>query len=250
MTPLITSLPSVAATSGGPAPASPALERQHRLTQLRSTLAGKFPQAHPAPSPPSSTAGSATSPPAPAFSITLPSSALLSLAHGSLTEAHGSIGCGTLLLESALASAAEHRTLLALVDGAASFDPALPPSRLSRLLWVLCRHAAMALKATDLLLRDGNLPLVILDLQLCPAAELRRIPSTTWYRFQRILEASSTALLVLTPTPLVSSASTRLRLDAHWSLSAMRQHRHTLAPQITPQPRRRTPAFLPSLRSA
>ena len=91
---------------------------------------------------------------------------------------------GTLAL---LRQARRANQWVALVDAQDSFDPSkLGEAVFSRLVWVRCRDAAQALKATDLLLRDGNLPLVLLDLQMNPAAELRKIPATTWHRWQRL----------------------------------------------------------------
>jgi multidrug efflux pump subunit AcrA (membrane-fusion protein) len=65
---------------------------------------------------------------------------------------------------------------------------------LSRLLWVRCRQASEALQAADILLRDRNFPLVVLDLKLNPSTQLRRIPGTVWHRFGRLLEQQRTAL--------------------------------------------------------
>src|SRR4030095_14707706 len=96
---------------------------------------------------------------------------------------------------------------LVLVDGQDCFDPTcLEPEILSRLLWVRCVDIAEALKATDLLARDENLPMIVLDLRLNPAAQLRKIPATAWYRFQRLIEHRAATLLVFTPQPLVSGA--------------------------------------------
>src|SRR2546422_69623 len=87
--------------------------------------------------------------------------------------------CGSALLLLALL----HRThetnqWIALVDGADSFDPApLENEIFSRFLWVRCQGAAQALKAADLLLRDGNLPVVLLDLRMNTPIELRRVAS-------------------------------------------------------------------------
>jgi hypothetical protein len=75
-----------------------------------------------------------------------------------------------------------------------------------------------AVKAADLLLRDGNFPLVILDLVLNPANELRKIPQTSWYRLQRLVEPVTTAFLVLTRRSMVSSAQVKLMLDNCWTL--------------------------------
>jgi len=70
-----------------------------------------------------------------------------------------------------------------------------------------------------LLLRDGNLPLVILDLKFNPETQLRKIPATTWYRFQRLVETTSAVCLVLTPRPIVAPAKTRITLRARFSLA-------------------------------
>ena len=89
-----------------------------------------------------------------------------------------------------------------------------------------------ALKATDLLLRDGNLPLVLLDLALNPLPQLRKTPSTVWYRLQRLIEHKSTALLVITPRATVSSAKARLYLTADFDLDALAQPQQELVRQL------------------
>ena len=153
------------------------------------------------------------------------------LRRGVLTEVSGSSGSGALFLEALLNSATAAGAMPALVDGAGGFDPAqLRPG--SGVLWVLCKEAQSAIKAADLLLRDGNLPLVALDLQMNPVLELRRIPATTWYRFQRILEQSTAVFAVLTPKAMVSSAAERIQLRNRWGLRAMRRRREELRQQL------------------
>jgi len=119
-----------------------------------------------------------------------------------------------------------------LIDGCDSFDPASLEFKPSRLLWIRCQEAAAAVKSADLLLRDGNLPLLILDLGLNPAKQLRKIPATSWYRLQRLIEQKSTAMLVITPRPMVSSAHARLFLSADFSLNALEERREVLLSQM------------------
>jgi hypothetical protein len=120
----------------------------------------------------------------------------------------------------------------ALIDGGDRFDPqGAGAEALSRLLWLRCHTAKEAMQSADLLLRDANLSLLLLDLRGCPAAELRRVPSTTWYRFQRILEPTAVALLALTPYPLVPCASIRLELESVFGLEAMEEEWETLVAQ-------------------
>lgn len=110
----------------------------------------------------------------------------------------------------------------ALIDGHDTFDPQSAGSDLlAHLLWIRCRATAEAIRAADLLLRDGNLALIFLDLRDNSASELRKIPSSTWYRFQRILEPTAVALLVLTPRPLVPCARARLGLRSVFDLRAL-----------------------------
>jgi hypothetical protein len=133
---------------------------------------------------------------------------------------HG-MGSGTIiqaLIESTHA-AGKH---LALVDAGDSFDPdGLTSEQLSALLWVRCHGAEQAVKAMDLLCRDNNLPLVVLDLMMCPERQVRAIPSTYWYRLQRVVEGNGAVALVFTPAAVVGSAACTLRLTRMFELPAL-----------------------------
>ena len=108
---------------------------------------------------------------------------------------------------------------LALIDGGDSFDPCgLDNGQLQHLFWVRCSKASEGVKAADLLLRDGNFPLVIIDLLLNAPEELRKIPQTNWYRLQRLVEVLPTACLVLTRYEMVSSAQLKLVLENSWNI--------------------------------
>lgn len=136
---------------------------------------------------------------------------------GETTELVGEgIGSGSAQVLHALLrrSAAEGR-FVALVDGADSLDvDALEPGELARLLWVRCRTVTEALAATDLLLRDRNFPLVVLDLKLNAAAQWQRVSGSVWHRFNRLREQHRTTLLVITPRPTVGGVSRRVRVSA------------------------------------
>src|SRR5207302_1438854 len=124
------------------------------------------------------------------------------------------------LIHALLRSAQRDRHFIALIDGSDSFDPASSDnSVLRQLLWVRCRKAFDAVKAADFLLRDGNFPLVIVDLILNSADELRKIPQTSWYRLQRLVEAVPTACLVINRQSLVSSAQLKIVLENSWTLA-------------------------------
>ena len=124
------------------------------------------------------------------------------------------------LIHTLLRSAQCERHFIALIDGADSFDPGSSDnSALQHLLWVRCRKAFDAVKAADLLLRDGNFPLVIVDLVLNPVEELRKIPQTSWYRLQRLAEAVPSACLIINRQSIVSSAQLKIVLENSWTLA-------------------------------
>ena len=126
------------------------------------------------------------------------------------------------LIHALLQNAEQNNQFVALIDGRDSFDPgSFTNSFLRHLLWVRCQKAFDAIKAADLLLRDGNFPLVIVDLVLNPPEELRKIPQTSWYRLQRLVETVPTTCLVLTRQSIVSSAQLKLVLETRWTLAAL-----------------------------
>jgi hypothetical protein len=121
---------------------------------------------------------------------------------------------------------------VAVIDGHDSLEVTQIGEDLSRLLWVRCHSADEGLRAADLLLRDGNLPLVLLDLVANPAIQARKIPAPTWYRFQRIIEQTSTVCVVLTPRAMLSSAQARITLRSHFSLDALEREQEELLREL------------------
>ena len=128
------------------------------------------------------------------------------------------------LISTLVQTAHRDRFFIALVDGCDSFDPEpLGNAQLRNLLWVRCRKAFEAIKAADLLLRDGNFPLVIVDLVLNSQEEMRKIPQTSWYRLQRLVEAAPTACLVLTRQSMIASAQLKIVLENSWTLKTFEE---------------------------
>ena len=138
-----------------------------------------------------------------------------------------------LVLRALLRQAHASRQLIALIDGADSFDATtLPQSVLSRLLWVRCQSADQAMKAADIVLRDRNLPVVILDLKMNPLAQTKKISPTAWYRLQRLAQPAAIALLVMTARPMVGSADARLTLENRFDADAMSRDEATLLAEL------------------
>ncbi len=156
------------------------------------------------------------------------------LPRGQISEIAGARSSGrTTLMHAALGAATARGELAALVDALDMFDPESAASCgvvLDRLLWVRGEATAVggragaslglnpqalsvferlldrALKAVNLVLQAGGFDLVVLDLAEAPAAVLRRLPFTTWFRLQRTIEGGRTACLVVAPSPMTRSA--------------------------------------------
>ena len=182
-----------------------------KVIDLRKLLAARFP--HPSP-PPASVLSTGVE-----FLDQIAGGGLPKSAITELISPLASAGTAS-LIHALLQSAQRDRHFIALIDGSDSFDPGSSDnSALQHLLWIRCRKAFDAIKAADILLSDGNFPLVIVDLVLNSAEELRKIPQTSWYRLQRLAEAVPSACLVINRQGIVSSAQLKIVLENSWTLS-------------------------------
>ncbi len=155
----------------------------------------------------------------------------------------------TSLLLAALAAATRRQEACALVDACDALHPhsaeAAGVDR-ERLLWVRCggsggeslkKHSPQgarriteknktqslfmetpveqALRVTDLLLQSGGFGMVAIDLGDVPVKTARRIPLTSWFRFQRAVERTATVLFVITRVACAQTcAALLLRMQA------------------------------------
>ena len=134
------------------------------------------------------------------------------LPRGAITEVFGPASSGrTSLMLSSLALAANHEEVCALVDTNNAFDPksaAAAGMNLDQLLWIRCDgKLEHAFKAADLLLQGGGFGLVVLDIGDVPSTQARRIISSWWYRFRRIVENKPTSLVVIAQDSCVRSCA-------------------------------------------
>ncbi len=142
---------------------------------------------------------------------------------------------GQLFLSQLLTVTRLARQRVALIDSADSFDPASHATDLlAHLVWIRCTSTAVALQATDLLTRDANLGLVVLDLRRATESELRRTPATFWYRLQRAAAPTDLALVVITPRAAVPSAQVRFVLTVSHAVTALDAERPTLSAALAP----------------
>jgi recombination protein RecA len=148
---------------------------------------------------------------------------------GCLSEIYGPASSGkTSMLLAAMAASTRRDETCVLIDASDSFDPESAVKArvdVSKLLWVRCGESSAAsnmtvnnrrpeaedfllkrsnerrleqvLKSTDLVLQSGGFGMVALDLAGIPEKFVRRIPLASWFRFQRAVEHTKTALLVV-----------------------------------------------------
>lgn len=127
------------------------------------------------------------------------------------------------------------RRRVALVDGADSFDPSsVPEDCLRHLVWGRCQTPAQAFAVADILVRDGNYALVILDLRGLAERALRRLPPSVWHRLQRAAEGGSAAVLVQTEFPLIPAVPERLILEKSLPLCATCRSQAEIAAALEP----------------
>jgi hypothetical protein len=170
------------------------------------------------------------------------------LPRGCLTEICGPASSGrTSVLLAALAAATQRQEVCALVDISDALNPhsaAAAGVNFERLLWVRCgmrlqksgspqRHrdtekkekiekpVEQALRVTDLLLQSGGFGLVIIDLGDTPLKMARRIPLTSWFRFQRAVEHTPTVLFVISQAPCAQTCASLLLRVSGKKLSAI-----------------------------
>lgn len=138
---------------------------------------------------------------------------------------------GSSLLISQLLEEEQGELPLALIDPSNSFDPASYEPR-RPLLWLRSPNVTKSLQAADLLVRDGNIPLVLLDCSLTALREIKAVPASSWYRLRTLAEKSGTSLLALTPAPLIAAAAARYQLENNFSLQDFHQLRRQLVPKL------------------
>jgi hypothetical protein len=97
-----------------------------------------------------------------------------------------------------------------------------------------------ALKSFGLITQAGGFGVVVLDFADVPMAALRRLPFTTWFRLQRLIEGRDTVGIVLAPEPVARSArgvTVRLGAEATRVIWTGSSHRARVLDGFALQPR-------------
>ena len=192
-----------------------------KLVALRELLARRFPQAN------TTARGRCVPTGVPAID-----DATGGLPVGAVTEVVcAAPSCGGMLLQARVLEMCRHQRLrVALIDGADTFDPqSFTQDALAHLVWVRCHTMRQVMQAADLLVRDANFGLVMIDLRRQSERELRQEPPTSWYRLQRAAEQNELPLLVETPRAVIPSALLRFVLNQSYGLVDLESPRTLLA---------------------
>jgi hypothetical protein len=142
-------------------------------------------------------------------------------APGKITEVVEPLpSCGAQsLIHAAIQNARNQLKFVALVDTFNQFDPqSESDDSLESLLWVRCDKMKLAIKACDILVRDGNFALLILDMRPRPGNRVGYIQPQMWYRIQRTCEQSQLPFLVFSHESQVPCAFQRIQLNQTFDL--------------------------------
>ena len=119
------------------------------------------------------------------------------------------------MIHHALAQARRQLRYVALIDANNQFDPQSEcTSHLECLLWVRISKIQEIVKACDILIRDGNFSLLILDLRNTTTGRKHYIRANEWYRIQRVCEKSRVAFVAFTDKSTIPCAHSRLQLTS------------------------------------
>ena len=123
---------------------------------------------------------------------------------------------------------------VALVDGGDGYDVIhdWPGEITARLLWVRCRGVDQAVRAVDLLVRDGNVKHLVMDLH-GTAKQAIPVPGPAWYRLRNAAEETGMWLLVTSRQRSVPCAAVRCHLTSQFGLDALSRPREILLGEVT-----------------
>jgi recombination protein RecA len=152
---------------------------------------------------------------------------------GGFTEICGSTSSGkTSIVHSILSESTRAGQICAWIDANDGFCPASADAAgvlLEYLLWVRCqpitvqdkklrkqiRPLEQAFRVADILLNSGGFSLIVIDIAEIEDKYVRKVPLSTWFRFQRFVEGKPVALVFLTQRPYAGNyASMVIEVDA------------------------------------
>ncbi|MFZ5497262.1 MAG: hypothetical protein ACOZE5_18220 [Verrucomicrobiota bacterium] len=112
---------------------------------------------------------------------------------------------GSLILATRLA-----RQRVAVIDAASAFDiEGFDADAVAHVVWVRCSTLSECWRAADLVARDPNYAVTVIDVRGQPLRALMRTRDSTWTRLQRAAEQAETAVLIQSDSAIVPNAAFR-----------------------------------------
>ena len=137
------------------------------------------------------------------------------------------------LIHGAIRQARENLQFVALIDAHNQFDPQSETTEtLQSLLWVRTTRSEDVVKACDILIRDGNFSLLLLDMRMQSNQRRAFIRPNEWYRLQRVCEQSRIACVAFTGQSTIPCAHFRLQLSQTLPIHILDQPQFTALPHI------------------
>lgn len=100
---------------------------------------------------------------------------------------------------------------VALVDAAGAFDiEGLNDEVIAHVVWVRCATLGECWRAADLVARDPNYAVTVIDVRGRPLREVARTRDSIWTRLQRAAEQAETAVLIQSDSAIVPNAAFRV----------------------------------------
>lgn len=136
---------------------------------------------------------------------------------------------GQSVVAAILSNTRELRQRVALVDASDGFSPEeYEPDHLRHLVWARARGLRDALVVADILVRDGNYSVLILDLRDVATSDFNRTQKSVWHRLHRVAERQPAAVLIQTSQDSIPAVRWRLSLPNAWGLKQLKRPRVSL----------------------
>lgn len=156
-------------------------------------------------------------------------------AQGQLTELIApevSTGSG-LVMAQLLARARQERRYVILLDVGQGFSmEGFSANDLETLLWVGCGSAKEAIKALDVVSRDENFFLFLIDLRDSEPSDWRSVRASQWYRVLGQLRQRESVALLFARQAVTAAAKQRLELKQRLSWESLEGEREVLKASI------------------
>lgn len=164
------------------------------------------------------------------------------LATGALTEfvSEGTSTGNQSALGSLISATRSARQRIALIDAAGAFDiEGFDDDAIAHVVWVRCKALSECWRAADLVARDPNYAVIVVDVRGHPVRELLRTRDSIWVRLQRAAESADTAVVVQTDSSIVPNAAVRIAFAEKLRPAALTSPRREIVEGLAPGLQRR-----------